>query len=305
MEVANMRDKVENEHNHMKKQEAILQESIQNLSPTHEFSFTMSLNPHPPSKSTQDGLKHHTNTNIDHDNEMSPADDIFFQGHLLPLHHTSHLPVSPRPSTNSLDGFTLPMKDILNNQQNPTGNTSFHYHHHNTFSEFNLPGNDFDQTRPKSKSFSIFSRPKWKKDQSPNEGEGDSDDNNNNNSKKKLKLLIKKYMKMVKPFMLLPKANSKRLKGELINRQPHSFSCNFLSTRNSLPVEMNRRGKFSAPVSMRTSRENSGILLASGTVSPAKGTTSDSTMEELQAAIQAAIAHCKNSIAIQDKVDLA
>ncbi|KAI3777413.1 hypothetical protein L1987_47213 [Smallanthus sonchifolius] len=262
----------------------------------------MSLNPHPPPKSTQDGHKHDTNTNIDNDNDLSPADDIFFQGHLLPLHHTSHLPVSPRSSTNSMDVFTLPMKDILKDQQNPTGNTSFHYHHRNTFSEFNLPGNNINQTRPKSKSFSIFGQPKWKKDQSPNEGEGDHDDNNN---KKKLKLLIKKYMKMVKPFMSFPKANSKRLNTEF-NRQPHSFSCNFLSSRSSLPVEVNRggvrRGEFSAPVSMRTSRANSGILLASGTVSPTKSTTSDSTMEELQAAIQAAIAHCKNSIAIQDKV---
>ncbi|PPD84004.1 hypothetical protein GOBAR_DD19050 [Gossypium barbadense] len=50
---------------------------------------------------------------------------------------------------------------------------------------------------------------------------------------------------------------------------------------------------FKAPVSMRTSPTNSGLLVS---------TTSDSTMEELQAAIQAAIAHCKNSIRGEDRL---
>ncbi|KAL9999801.1 putative BKI1/putative membrane-associated kinase regulator/4 [Helianthus debilis subsp. tardiflorus] len=345
MEVVNMRDhKLQNDHQtYMKKLEATtLQETIQNpsppqtatasppsasQSPTHEFSFTISLNPNPPQKSTQDGHKYNTYIDNDNDNhnhnhrsftpppepltaiDLSPADDIFFHGHLLPLHLLSHLPISPRSSTNSMDSFTLPMKDILKDQNNPIGNTSFHYHHRNTFSEFNLPNNNVTQTRPKSKSFSIFSRPKWKKG-SLDEREVDhenQDQERHNNSKKKLKLevaqLIKRYMKMVRPFMSFTKA--KRPNTEF-NRQPHSFSGNLVSSRSSLPVEMNRsdrkRGKYSAPVSMRTSPTNSGILLASGTVSPAKSTTSDSTMEELQAAIQAAIAHCKNSIAIEDKV---
>ncbi|KAL0369012.1 UNVERIFIED_CONTAM: BRI1 kinase inhibitor 1 [Sesamum calycinum] len=60
-----------------------------------------------------------------------------------------------------------------------------------------------------------------------------------------------------------------------------------------------RKGEFSAPASMRTSPTNSGHLVASGSVTPTK---SDSTMEELQAAIQAAIAHCKKSIATDDKI---
>ncbi|KAI3785490.1 hypothetical protein L1987_44609 [Smallanthus sonchifolius] len=342
MEVLNMRDKVENEQTYMKKREAILQDSIQNpsppptatasppsasASPTHEFSFTISLNPNPPPKSTQDG--HMYGTYIDNDNDthrsftpppepltaidLSPADDIFFHGHLLPLHLLSHLPISPRSSTNSMDSFTLPMKDILKDPHNPIGNTSFHYHHRNTFSEFNLPNKTANQTRPKAKSFSIFGRSKLKKGSLDHEREGCHEDQdkerNDNNSKKKLKQevaqLIKRYMKMVRPFMSFTKA--KRSNTEF-NRQPHSFSGNLVSSRRSnLPVEMNnggggKRGKFSAPASMRTSPTNSGILLASGTVSPAKSITSDSTMEELQAAIQAAIAHCKNSIAIEDKV---
>ncbi|XP_076904599.1 BRI1 kinase inhibitor 1-like [Bidens hawaiensis] len=312
-------------------------------SPTHEFSFTISLNPSPPPKSTQDTHRYFNNTTYNIDNnttttttttttnnnnnydndvsltpppepltaiDLSPADDIFFHGHLLPLHLLSHLPVSvsPRSSTNSMDSFTLPMRDILKDQHNPIGNTSFHYHHRNTFSDFNLPNNNnVNQTRPKSKSFSIFGRSKLKKGQLDQDQE---QERNNNNSKKKLKQevaqLIKRYMKMVRPFMSFTK--EKRPNNTEFNRQPHSFSGNLLSSRrNGLPVDMNnkgvgKRGKFSAPASMRTSPTNSGILMASGTVSPAKSTTSDSTMEELQAAIQAAIAHCKNSIAIEDKV---
>ncbi|XP_076933370.1 BRI1 kinase inhibitor 1-like [Bidens hawaiensis] len=341
MEVVSMRDHIiQNDQIYIKKRDTTLQEiSIQNpspppptattsppsasASPTHEFSFTISLNPNPPPKSTQDAHRYGNNsTCIDNNNcendvsltpppepliaiDLSPADDIFFHGHLLPLHFLSHPPVSPRSSTNSMDSFTLPMRDILKDQHNPIGNTSFHYHQRNTFSDFNLPNNNANQTRPKSKSFSIFGRSKLKKGQLDQDQEQESN-NSNNNSKKKLKQevaqLIKRYMKMVRPFMSFTK--EKRPNNTEFNRQPHSFSGNLLSSRrNGLPVDTNnrgagKRGKFSAPASMRTSPTNSGILLASGTVSPAKSTTSDSTMEELQAAI----AHCKNSIAIEDKV---
>ncbi|KAI3726689.1 hypothetical protein L1987_66489 [Smallanthus sonchifolius] len=334
MEVLNTRDSIQNQS---PPPTATASPPSASASPTHEFSFTISLNPNPPPKSTQHhAYMYDTYNNIHNDNDthrsitpppepltaidLSPADDIFFHGHLLPLHLLSHLPISPRSSTNSMDSFTLPMKDILKDPHNPIGNTSFHYHHRNTFSEFNLPNKTANQTRPKAKSFSIFGRPKLKKgslDHHETEGyhedHQDKDNNNNSQSKKKLKLevaqLIKRYMKMVRPFMSFTKAKRSNNNG-FINRQPHSFSGNLVSSRRSnLPVEMNninrgggKRGKFSAPASMRTSPTNSGILLASGTVSPAKSTTSDSTMEELQAAIQAAIAHCKNSIAIEDKV---
>ncbi|KAL4583586.1 hypothetical protein LXL04_008164 [Taraxacum kok-saghyz] len=340
MEVLTMRDNVENEQSYKKKQEAILQESIQNpsppptttssppsasASPTHEFSFTISLHPHPPQKSTQDGYKSGTYDDNDHNKysptmtpppepltaiDLSPADDIFFHGHLLPLHLLSHLPISPRSSTNSMDSFTLPSKDILKDQHNPIGNTSFHYHHRNTFSDFNLPSNNVNPSRPKAKSFSLFGRHKGRKEVGDERERDHEERNNNNNSKKKMKLevaqLIKRYMKMVRPLLSFPKA--RRPNSTECNIQPpHSFSGNLVSSRSSLPLQMKRgggknRGEFSAPASMRTSPANSGILLASGTVSPAKSTSSDSTMEELQAAIQAAIAHCKNSIAMEDKI---
>ena len=82
------------------------------------------------------------------------------------------------------------------------------------------------------------------------------------------------------------------------HRQPHSFSGNLSSRRTGKQDLRGRRGEYSAPASMRTSPTNSGLLVATGTVPTS---TTDSTMEELQAAIQAAIAHCKNSIAVEDK----
>lgn len=99
-------------------------------------------------------------------------------------------------------------------------------------------------------------------------------------------------MKMVRP--LLPFRGSR-------NRQFHSQTYSFsggLSSRGKQDQFRGRRGEFSAPASMRTSPTNSGLLVATGLAS----STSDSTMEELQAAIQAAITHCKNSIAMEEKI---
>lgn len=105
--------------------------------------------------------------------------------------------------------------------------------------------------------------------------------------------VLKRYAKMVRPLMFF-KGRKENLQS---HRQPYSFSGN-LSWRNKQELR-GRRGEYSAPASMRTSPSNSGLLLAT-TALPSS--TSDSTMEELQAAIQAAIAHCKNSIATEEKI---
>ncbi|KAI3686754.1 hypothetical protein L1987_80439 [Smallanthus sonchifolius] len=328
--IIDMRDKVIEEYdkNYFKQESTPLQESSQHpsppppspppttttsplsafSSPTHEFSFTLHHNPN----AYDTNNNHKTNINktttlqqpppppaaaID----LSPADDIFFRGHLLPLHPLSHLPDSPRCSTNSMDSFTLP-NNLLYYQPNPIGNTSFHCHHQTTFSDFNEPDvTTTNHNRPKSKSFSIFGIPKWKK-RSDDVRERDDQDQVKETKELKLDLgqLIKRYMKMVKPLLLFQKSTRSTTKYN--GHQSYSFSTNSLTRK---PPEMNkggrRRGQFSAPASMRTSPANSGILIASGCVSPTKS-TSESTMEELHAAIQAAIAHCKNSIAMEDKI---
>ncbi|OWM70887.1 BRI1 kinase inhibitor 1 [Punica granatum] len=305
-------------------------------SPSHEFSFTISLHSSNPNNGFLPGPAdvpdRSTTTKTPNNSfaiDLSPADDIFFHGHLLPLHLLSHLPpsaASPRSSTNSLDSFTLPIKDlILDDQKNNNPN---------------VPEQDLNRPRPrprpttcsksdskiahKSKSFSLFGMPRWRKVvtevQARNDASTNPNPNTNNGktrkkkSKKNLLLddasqLLKRYIRMVRPLLFLKRKNRDVDRDDDIdlelefNQQQHSsFSGNLSARRtnkNEFHVRTGGRGTSelfsSAPASMRTSPTNSGLLVPSPTASIRSNDSS--TMEELQAAIQAAIAHCKNSIA--------
>ncbi|CAN4092730.1 unnamed protein product [Withania somnifera] len=287
-------------------------------SPSHEFSFTISLHPTNSTKPPDNKKPQNPNSNSNQNPfaiDLTPADEIFFHGHLLPLHLLSHLPVSPRSSTNSID-TSLPInKDSLSDPKsiqksinhcelnhdydddNHTYydlNHSFHYlnHHHQTNS-FNIPK---DHQKPKSKSFSLFGLPKWKK------GEKEK-------TERKLKFdvsqVIKRYMKMMRPFLSF----SSSRKNMQFHRQSCSYSGNlsFRSKGNNNGSNSHKgikRGAYSAPVSMKNSPTNSGLLVATpgGHYGNSSSSSSgDSTMEELQAAIQAAIAHCKKSSSMEEK----
>lgn len=296
-------------------------------SPTHEFSFTISL--HQPEAQTtscclpaaaaaaEDKTKNPSSIAID----LSPADDIFFHGHLLPLHLLSHLPVSPRSSTNSMDSFTLPIKDLLtsdHHHQNPTTTTttptastaaaftdSISYEKKTGDSYNNDEFKEEGGGRAKSKSFSWLSS-KWNRSEIKEEKEKERQE------KKRKKLnkldvseLLKRYMRMVRPLLSFRNRERRRSSPSSERQQTYynSYSGN-LSFRRKQEEEdyygRSRRrggGEFSAPASMITSPTNSGLLVA-----PSFSTTAshDSTMEELQAAIQAAIALCKNSIAVEE-----
>lgn len=289
-------------------------------SPTHEFSFTISLH-QPPATTTscclpataEDKTKNPSSIALD----LSPADDIFFHGHLLPLHLLSHLPVSPRSSTNSMDSFTLPIKDLLtsdHHNQNPTitaaaataAVTDTISYERKTGDSYN--NNEFKEEgggRAKSKSFSWLSS-KWNRSEIKEEKEKERQE------KKRKKLnkldvseLLKRYMRMVRPLLSFRNRERRRSSPSSERQQTYynSYSGN-LSFRRKQDEEdyygRSRRrggGEFSAPASMRTSPTNSGLLVAPSFSSTA---SHDSTMEELQAAIQAAIAHCKNSIAVEE-----
>ncbi|CAK9176999.1 unnamed protein product [Ilex paraguariensis] len=259
-------------------------------SPTHEFSFTISL--HPEATRKTDKSKAPPSFAVD----LSPADEIFFHGKLLPLHLLSHLPVSPRSSTNSLDSFTLPIRELL---EDPTPEKR-------SAKSFNFNGDTIDSNychqskdpelkgRTKSKSFSsLFGLPKWRKGCEEREKE------EKERHKKKLKFdvshVLKRYIRMVRPLLAFRLRRGRR--NMQFQKQPYSFSGN-LGFRDK-PDLRGRRGQLSAPVSMRASPANSGPLVPPESLSTA---SSDSTMEELQAAIQAAIAHCKNSIAMEEKI---
>lgn len=240
-----------------------------------EFSFSISL--HPSAVKIPLGKNKSTLPSVALD--LSPADDIFFHGHLLPLHLLSNLPASPRSSTNSLDSFTLPIKELSNEDK------SIDHHNFDQSVEFEAKG------REKSKSFSLFGLPKWRKGCENREKE----EKKTTKLKFELRHVVKRYIRMVRPLFLF---RNRRGNTEF-ERQPYSLSGN-LMFKNKKALR-GKRGEFSAPASMRTSPTNSGLLVATGSLTPT--CTSDSTMEELQAAIQAAIAHCKKSIAMEDKLN--
>lgn len=284
-------------------------------SPSHDFSFTVSLHSSssittPPNSSTTTNKSttppYSTANSFALD--LSPADDIFFHGHLLPLHLLSHLPSqSPRSSTNSMDSFTLPIssttqdyyekpiKQIARFREEEEKKDNLNSSSHNIITN---GVNINNQRKPKSKSFSLFGLTRGR-----NKVIEEKEDKENQNKKKmkqkKLRFdvihVVKRYLRMVQPLM--SNFRGRRERDKIGESNYNSYSGN-LSLRNKPElVKGIRRGEYSsAPASMRTSPTNSGLLLPTMTLPP----PSDSTMEELQAAIQAAIAHCKNSIAKED-----
>ncbi|XP_030537899.2 BRI1 kinase inhibitor 1-like [Rhodamnia argentea] len=278
-------------------------------SPSHEFSFTISLHSStaPNTTSTPSKSKNPTSLAID----LSPADDIFFHGHLLPLHLLSHLPVSPRSSANSLDSFTIPIRDFPDDQGSikscgnydrgdsdednggSSCNKSEHKQSMNGEEESEAP-----RGRSKLRSFSLFGIPRRKKARASEVRDGE--DNKEKQKRKKvisfdMTQMLKRYARMVKPLLLFK--GRKGEEGGQFRRQSHSFSGNVNGRRKNQEL---RVPQFSAPASMRTSPTNSGLLVPTTTLP--FSTSDQSTMEELQAAIQAAIAHCKNSIAAEEKL---
>lgn len=301
-------------------------------SPSHEFSFTISLHHHhhhhqnnSPSLLLPRPSNNYNNTtkplqqtqtngssNVNDSNlfaiDLSPADDIFFHGHLLPLRLISHLPrVSPRSSTNSVDNFTLPVRDLIDDHRNEKS-----YSDSNILQKKNnICTDDETKGRIKSKSFSLFGLPRRRKGGGGGGGgyevrEAEDRENKINKSKRfDVNEALKRYLRKVRPLLSSFKGFRNREKNRRFDREDYnSFSGNLSFRDKKLSHEFTRgrrRGEYSAPASIGTSPANSGLLIATPTTS-VTSSTSDSTMEELQAAIQAAIAHCKKSCAGEDKI---
>ncbi|KAL5201591.1 hypothetical protein ABZP36_035945 [Zizania latifolia] len=112
---------------------------------------------------------------------------------------------------------------------------------------------------------------------------------------------VKKYMaSMVDHFIASFSRHGERESRREQRRRPQSFSARGASAsalREQERWRRRRRGQLSsAPASLRASPANSGHLSVGGSVKVSTS-SEESTMEELQSAIEAAIAHCKNSIA--------
>ncbi|XP_061343223.1 BRI1 kinase inhibitor 1-like [Gastrolobium bilobum] len=286
--------------NHVEKQiEATKQPSpppSQSSSPSHEFSFTISLHS---SSTTIPDNKSRVPPSLAVD--LSPADDIFFHGHLLPLHLLSHFPSSPRFSTNSLDNFTLPIRDLLQEEKPIKDSGSCCSSNRSNITIDSISNNSCSNrednnrgTKEESKSkttFSLFGLTRGRKGCQVR----DKDDKEKHKRKLGFDVVhaMKRYLRMVQSLELF-RGRREKIR---FHEQAYSHSGNLI--RKNKPELRGRRGEYSAPASMRTSPTNSGLLLATTAFPPAN----DSTMEELQAAIQAAIAHCKNSIAKEEKLN--
>ncbi|KAK7291122.1 hypothetical protein RIF29_06026 [Crotalaria pallida] len=284
-------------------------------SPTHEFSFTISLNSCSSSSTTTllDDKSKAQPSSSSLALDLSPADDIFFHGHLLPLHFLSHLPSSSRSSTNSMDSFTLPIRELLHddNENITKDNNSISCSTSNR-SNFSIDTNnnressnnnigttkvEGNNNNKKSKpSFSLFGLSSKGHNNKGCQVREKQEEDKEKQKKKQLKFdvihALKKYIRIV---LFKGRKEKVRLHGQ--SSQSYSYSSGNVTPRNKQELR-GWRGQFSAPASMRTSPTNSGLLLATSALPPAN----DSTMEELQAAIQAAIAHCKNSIAKEEKL---
>ncbi|KAG9135191.1 hypothetical protein Leryth_013481 [Lithospermum erythrorhizon] len=276
-------------------------------SPSHEFSFTISLNPNSSYYTKEISEPNRTKSFTSSFIDLSPADDIFYHGQLLPLHHLSHFPssISPRSSTTSLESFTLPTHDVFSSEENhtQTKQDSFEHQRRPTLVDqdrsddlIRSSANQYQETRLKAntvqKSLTFFGLQKWRKGCEEMK-ENETEDERQQRTKRKLKFdTLKRYIRMVRPF--LPFRTSSRREGKIDEFKRQTYSLSGIKRENRMRMDM---GYSSAPASIWTSPTNSGHLVA--TPETFHSSTSDSTMEELQAAIQAAIAHCKNSIAIQ------
>ncbi|KAL5221810.1 hypothetical protein ABZP36_026523 [Zizania latifolia] len=116
--------------------------------------------------------------------------------------------------------------------------------------------------------------------------------------------LVKKYVSMLEQlFASFSNGRSREKRGRrALRRRPHSFTSG-RGVGGGAAAGTSKRHKgsrlSSAPASLRGSPVNSGHLSVGGSaVKVSTSSSSESTMEELHSAIQAAIAHCKNSIAV-------
>ncbi|KAI3938127.1 hypothetical protein MKW98_018683 [Papaver atlanticum] len=249
-------------------------------SPTHEFSFTISVQPTNKLSSSPYAI------------DLSPADEIFFHGHLLPLHFLSHFPMSPRRSTaNSVDCSTTttttttsqPIKDALEDKK--TINSK----------QFNRSNSFRTKRRIKVKSFSLFRPMKWRKPCEADE-EDHEEENEETAMKKKVRfdagIILKSYLRMVRPLLFFRGLSSKNCK---LQTRPYSFSSSY---PNPKARKEDKDGRNSAPASFQTSNTSTTGPLQARDRFPTS--VKDGSMDELQSAIEAAIAHCKNSSTTQE-----
>ncbi|KAI4321522.1 hypothetical protein MLD38_034892 [Melastoma candidum] len=258
-------------------------------SPPHELSFEPSFVPRQDKSRAPDEP-----FTVD----LSPADDIFFHGHLLPLRLLSHLPssVPPRDSSTS---FTLPSADdclAFDNHRiqvpSPTKSAAI------SQSGIRAGIDDEPGARRKHKSnkpFSLFGLQRRKA------AGWDEVAEHEKRGKRKIRFDARQVWQALKTITKSFSLVRSRADDDIIRygsdwRKSNEYRHRWghITAKGNWGQEVTRRGRYaSAPPSIRASPANSGVLVAD---IPSPKAANDSTIEELQAAIQAAILHCKNSM---------
>ncbi|KAM0947771.1 putative BKI1/putative membrane-associated kinase regulator/4 [Dioscorea sansibarensis] len=246
-----------------------LRGSPPNSSSSSDFEFTVSLSP----SSTYSAL--------------CPADELFYKGQLLPLHLSPRISMvrtlllssssSSSSSDSSITTTTTASRDstsssssdlLLPDSSRPSSATADEDPHPLPLPPPPLPKRLLTVSHYFSSLASRFLPRSSSKRSTPKE-------------------VFKKYVKKVKPLF------SKK-SDDLAAKKTFSFSSHSQSFSGNLRCPR-RTCAGSCPSSMRSSPSHSGLLYAGGAF-PAPTNSSSSSMEELQSAIQGAIAHCKSSM---------
>ncbi|XP_028108851.1 probable membrane-associated kinase regulator 1 [Camellia sinensis] len=274
-------------------------------SPTHslssssssasDFEFSISLSPLKSSSTT-------TTTTT-----LCPADDLFYRGQLLPLH------LSPRLSmvrslllsstTTSRDSTASSSSSSFSSRPSSATDDDLNRHHH---TKIKKPKKPFSLSRFSS----VF-----RKESNPNNPSGSSVKRLSSTAKE----VIFKYLNKVKPLYEKMGVKLRTTHDRSMNCRDVSLIQNNNNNNNgggfsnsfsrNLRYPRRRNCVSSCPSSMRSSPTHSGVLIGSGFLNSSGisgvgcGDSSSSTMEELQSAIQGAIAHCKNSM-VQNKISM-
>ncbi|KMZ57758.1 hypothetical protein ZOSMA_82G00740 [Zostera marina] len=262
-------------------------------SPSHEFSFTITFHPSPLQTTPKSLTSSIPSPTID----LSPADDIFFHGHLLPLHLLSRPPppsFPPLPALNTTTDYSQPPIISAPPTECNYNTTDDAVGAGKTRTTTDVPA---PATAPKSSSktfYSLFS------------GRGKVRKLEEDEKKKKRSFdvgrMLRKYAVVLETLLFSRGGGGNKEKRE-VRKRPYTFSTSSNWKGREEWFERGRKkwGNISAPASMRTSPTNSGLIIATGCEN--FGSSDESTMEELQSAIQAAIAHCKNSTAANKEED--
>ncbi|KAJ3676995.1 hypothetical protein LUZ60_002719 [Juncus effusus] len=253
-------------------------------SPSLEFSFITSLHPSPPPMTPPLSPLRTTRTcpnDSTSRNSVSTVDIFLDEQLIIPVQVESKTEMSSHNSDMSREkSFTLSVERIesdLGQRYSIRSNTS--------------SKSQENSSKPKLKSLSSIFRLGSRENKT--EETEKKEENKSRKNKKRLDLgqVWKKYISIMENFFY----NKGERERRDLRRRPYSFSGN-TNLREMEKWRKRKLGQRSAPASMRTSPANSGHFTGSS-INKLSSSSDESTMEEFQNAIQAAIAHCKSSIA--------